>query len=143
MRNRALRIALGAIFFVAGLHKVGHTTALAQDIYNYHVLPDSYSYVYIAAAVLPWLELVLGAATIAGVWTESCALILMGLATLFTGAVASALWRHLDVNCGCLHGASKLSLSHLLFNLLILVLAAVLFRENVKKFNRHYPGNYD
>ena len=118
------RLLLGGIFLVAGLLKVNHTWALAQDIYNYRLL--SLETVGFVAAVLPWLEMILGASLVVGFWVESSALALGGLSLGLCLALASALWRHLDINCGCFHGVTTVSAGHLALSLTLGAMAAYL-----------------
>ena len=62
-----LRIVLGAIFIVAGSSKIGHPSLFAAEIAGFRILPQ----VVIAplALVLPYLEVLLGAYLILGLFT--------------------------------------------------------------------------
>jgi putative oxidoreductase len=94
-----LRIVLGAIFIVAGSSKIGHPSLFAAEIAGFRILPQ----VVIAplALVLPYLEVLLGAYLILGLFTRAAAWIAVLLLALFDGAIASAVVRGMTVNCGC------------------------------------------
>jgi len=94
-----LRIVLGAIFIVAGVSKIGHASLFAAEIAGFRILPQ----IVIAplALVLPFLELLLGAYLILGLFTRAAAWIAVLLLALFDGAIASAVVRGMTVNCGC------------------------------------------
>jgi len=56
---------------------------------------------FIAALVLPWLEILAGAFLIAGVWKRGAALVVSGLLVFFVVLTAVTMLRGLDVDCGC------------------------------------------
>jgi len=95
----AVRIILGGIFVYASVDKILHPAAFAEAVYNYQILPDHL--VNLTAIFLPWLELILGACLIAGIWMPGAALIANILLVAFTGALLFNLIRGLDIHCGC------------------------------------------
>lgn len=103
IRNKALllvfRIVLGGLFVYAGAVKVGDPLDFAQDIRNYRLVGQSLS--FIAALVLPWLEIVAGAFLIAGIWKRGAALVITGLLVFFIVLTLVTMARGLDVDCGC------------------------------------------
>ena len=94
-----LRVVLGAIFLVAGGSKFGHPAEFAAQIAGFRILPE----VVIApmALALPFLELLLGAYLILGLFTRTAAWIAAVLLLAFDGAIASAVVRGMTVSCGC------------------------------------------
>jgi len=116
------RLLLGGLFLVAGLLKLGDPQALALTIFKYHCLP--LQWIGIAAAILPWVEAISATALLCGVWVDGAALVLGGLNLGFGMAVASVLWRRMDVNCGCFRGTAYITYGHLLLNLVVAVLVA-------------------
>ena len=95
----AARIILGAIFLYASFDKILHPQTFAEAIYNYQILPDSM--INLTALVLPWLEALLGACLLAGVWMPGASVISTGLLGVFIGALIFNEVRGIDIHCGC------------------------------------------
>jgi uncharacterized membrane protein YphA (DoxX/SURF4 family) len=95
----ALRVAIGAIFIVAGVSKLGHADVFAAQIAGFRLLPE----VVIApmATVLPFLEILLGGYLILGLFTRTAAWIAVAFFAAFDAAIASAVVRGMTVSCGC------------------------------------------
>jgi uncharacterized membrane protein YphA (DoxX/SURF4 family) len=94
-----LRLALGVVFIVASLDKIENPGQFARNIANYRLLP--YEFNDGVAIVLPWLEITAGSLLVLGVWTRANALLTSCLLLVFIFAVSQALWRQLDISCGC------------------------------------------
>ena len=94
-----LRIALGAMFIVAGVSKIGHADVFAAQIAGFRLLPQ----LVIApmALVLPFLEILLGGYLILGLFTRAAAWVAVVLLAAFDLAIASAVVRGMTVSCGC------------------------------------------
>jgi putative oxidoreductase len=111
LRNKPLlllfRVVLGGLFIYAGVVKVGHPLDFAQDIRNYRLVGQSLS--FIAAVVLPWLEILAGAFLIAGVWKRGAALVITGLLVFFIVLTLVTMARGLDIDCGCFGSLSRKS----------------------------------
>ncbi|MBU4186289.1 MAG: DoxX family membrane protein [Proteobacteria bacterium] len=95
------RWILGLIFIYASIHKIADPIAFSEAIYNYQILPDML--INSLAIWLPWLELFAGLSLIIGIWIKGGALIISVLSTAFAIAVGSALFRGLDISCGCFY----------------------------------------
>jgi uncharacterized membrane protein YphA (DoxX/SURF4 family) len=111
IRNRPLilvfRVVLGGLFIYAGVVKVVDPLGFAQDIRNYRLVGQSLAFV--AAIVLPWLEILAGAFLIAGVWKRGAALVITGLLVFFIVLTLVTMARGLDVDCGCFGSLSRKS----------------------------------
>ena len=111
LRNKgvllAFRLVLGGLFVYAGAVKVLDPLDFAQNIRNYQLVGQSLSFV--AAIVLPWLEILAGLALILGVWTRGAALVVTGLLVFFIVLTAVTMVRGLDVDCGCFGSLSRKS----------------------------------
>jgi putative oxidoreductase len=121
----ACRLAIGLVFIIAAMSKVSDPGGFAHAVYNYHLLPLWALHPF--ALLLPWVELVIGAAMLAGIYRQGAALLAGLLTLLFMVAVASALARNLDISCGCFHteGGSAVGLSLLFRDLALLVACGV------------------
>jgi len=92
----------GALLVFAGVLKAGRPLEFGRAIEGYQLLPSAL--VPLAAAWLPWLEVVTGALLCAGRWRLGAALVAVGLGLGFLVAGGSVLVRGLDAECGCFGG---------------------------------------
>lgn len=100
--RQVLRIArwlLGVIFIASALGKIVDPAGFADSIAAYRLLP-LYA-VNVFALILPWVELLVGFSLLNGVAFQSAALIAAIMNVIFIAAVASAMARGLDIDCGC------------------------------------------
>jgi uncharacterized membrane protein YphA (DoxX/SURF4 family) len=131
MITSAGRIVLAAVFLYAGGLKALDPAGFALSIDNYRLLP------YPAAAALalhlPWLELGCGLAVLWSRIRPGALVVLLGLGLVFSGVIASAWLRSLDIGCGCFggdaHGRSALAVSLVRSVFLVLLCGWLLGRE--------------
>ncbi|GFO59803.1 hypothetical protein GMST_21280 [Geomonas silvestris] len=97
--SAAVRIALGAVFIYAAVLKIADPVAFAGSVAAYRILP--YFGSYLTAAALPFVELACGLLLVLGYRVRSGALIIGVLNLVFIAALASAIVRGLDIDCGC------------------------------------------
>ncbi len=96
----AVRLILGAIFIYAGYIKIIHPHDFAAMINNYGILPDGL--INVSAIYLPWLEVLAGFALIfAPRYREGASILITLMLLVFTAAILSALYRGLNISCGC------------------------------------------
>ncbi|BBD07934.1 MauE/DoxX family redox-associated membrane protein [Desulfovibrio ferrophilus] len=94
-----LRIGFGLVFMAAGVSKIIHPVDFSQVIYNYQMVPDLL--VNPMAIILPWVEVVCGAALVTNCFARGASFILSFLLLIFLGALWFNISRGLDVGCGC------------------------------------------
>lgn len=94
-----LRVLLGQIFIIAAWEKLLHPAAFADVILNYRLLPGGL--VPFTAVVLPWVEVVLGAALVMNRYAPAAAATGCTLLAIFMSALGYNLARGVDVACGC------------------------------------------
>lgn len=94
-----LRILLGGLLLAAGGLKAGHAPSLAANIAAFRLLPAAI--VGPVALALPYLELLLGAYLIAGLFTRVAATIATLQFVIYATAIASAVVRRIPAGCGC------------------------------------------
>lgn len=94
-----LRFFLGGLMIYAGVVKLLDMPGMADAIENYRLLPRAL--VNIPAIVMPALEFIAGICLILGVWMDGALLTITGLFVLFLFAIESAIWRGLNIECGC------------------------------------------
>ncbi|MFA5058660.1 MAG: MauE/DoxX family redox-associated membrane protein [Opitutaceae bacterium] len=110
MTALAASIALSGVFLYAGAVKIPDPAGFAWAIHNYRLLP--YPAAAALAVYLPWLELGCGLGVLWPKISPGALIVLLGLCLVFSGALASALARNLDISCGCFgsEGGSRASL---------------------------------
>jgi uncharacterized membrane protein YphA (DoxX/SURF4 family) len=94
-----LRIALGLTFVVAGGLKIGHADIFASQIAGFELLPQPL--IAPLALLLPFVEVLVGAYLIVGLFTRAAAVAAAILLAVFDGAIALAVVRGLHASCGC------------------------------------------
>lgn len=94
-----VRALVGGLLVVAGALKVGHPADLAAGIAAYRLLPAAI--VGPLAVALPYVELLIGAYLIAGLFTRAAAIVSAVQFFCYAGAIASAVVRHIAASCGC------------------------------------------
>ena len=99
------RLLLGGTFIIAAALKIKDPPAFVADIDHYRLLP--YPLALTTGVYLPWLELLCGTAVLVRRLERGALALLLGLCGLFSLALAAALARGLDINCGCFgHGTT-------------------------------------
>ncbi len=93
------RLVVGGIFVMYAADKIAAPSDFAMSIERYELLP--LALVNLMAIVLPWIELVVGLFLLAGVRLRASATVAAALLVVFIGAIASAMARGLEINCGC------------------------------------------
>jgi len=93
------RVILGIILIYASIDKIVHTAEFAKAIGNYNVLP--FGLENLLGIVLPILELLVGTCLVLGIMIDGAAIIAAGMMVVFIIAISQALFRGIDINCGC------------------------------------------
>lgn len=128
------RLLLGGVFLYAGLSKSRDITGFAGDIAAYRILP--YQWNYLAAATLPYVEFMAGLLLLINRRVRPAALLVALLTLGFIAALASVLYRGLEIDCGCFGGTTTAPQTALWRDLGLLALAHVTFHLR----NRFAPG---
>jgi uncharacterized membrane protein YphA (DoxX/SURF4 family) len=94
------RLLLAAVFVYAAWTKLAQPWELfALSIDSYGLLPEGA--VILVARALPWLELGLGLALVAGTQLVAVSAAVSLLLVAFMGAMLRAWWMDLGIDCGC------------------------------------------
>ena len=137
---RALEVVLGGLFFYAGLQKVLYFHEFAEAVVAYQLLPESL--VGLAAAGLPWLEVLAGVCLMAGFKQRSCLLLLAGLVAVFLVVIVITMARGLDIDCGCgLFFQRQVGWAAVLEDAVLLIWAAGLYRWEWLRSEKAGPGS--
>jgi hypothetical protein len=122
----ACRLVLGALFIWAAIAKLPDMAAFAQDVANYRVVPAALV-PFVAAAVVG-IELLAGMALVSGWNSRAAAVVIAVLLAVFTGFIAQALLRGIDLRCGCFGGDEPASRWTVLRDLAMLAAALAVAR---------------
>ena len=99
------RIILGFIFVYASFDKIVNPVEFSNAIDNYHITPVISN--NIIALVIPWIEFVLGLCLIFGIFLDAAAIISIILLYWFIFIIAQAIFRGIDLHCGCFSLSEK------------------------------------
>ncbi len=94
-----IRLALGGLFIWAGATKILEPGLFARSMAAYELLPDRL--ILPLAYVLPWLEVLCGAALIVRRFDKGAVVWANLLILVFLVALGINLGRGVDVDCGC------------------------------------------
>ncbi|HOE97346.1 MAG TPA: MauE/DoxX family redox-associated membrane protein, partial [Candidatus Sumerlaeota bacterium] len=85
---------------------------------------------------LIWLEILCGALLVLGIWSRPAALLIAGMLCLFFVALASAVVRGLEIDCGCFGALMQggIGWGSLARTLVLLGLAVLVFRRGPGRF---------
>ncbi len=101
--SAVLRLAVGAIFLAASFDKLLHPQDFARIVAGYSLLPEAA--VPVVAALLPWLEVLVGAALLLNICAQGAAVLACAMLLAFWSALSLNWARGLDINCGCFSSA--------------------------------------
>ncbi|HUT29233.1 MAG TPA: MauE/DoxX family redox-associated membrane protein [Sedimentisphaerales bacterium] len=99
-----VRLALGCLFIWSSLPKIRQPYDFLSAVYEYELVGPRLG--MLVAMTLPWLELLVGICLVGGIFVSGALLASAAMAAMFTFVIASALYRGLDISCGCF-GASS------------------------------------
>jgi uncharacterized membrane protein YphA (DoxX/SURF4 family) len=107
-----LRLVLGVVFVYAAYTKLRQSWLLfALSIDSYQLLPQWA--VLTLARTLPWLELALGLALIAGLWLRYTSIAATAILMLFFSVMVLSYTKGAGIDCGCFGVGEALSLKTL------------------------------
>ena len=129
------RLVLGGVFIYAAIPKIVAPENFATSISNYRMLPNAG--LNLMAITLPWVELLAGGLLVAGVWVRASAWTVTGMCVMFLVAISSAVWRGLNIDCGCFGTVAgrRIGMTSLVFDAALLAMAVWLsLRERDSSF---------
>jgi uncharacterized membrane protein YphA (DoxX/SURF4 family) len=94
-----LRVVVGGSFIYAGWVKVGDPAGFADSVASFAMLPNALISSFTLS--LPIYEIGAGASILSGWPRRVGSLAILCVSVVFTIALAQAIGRNLDVNCGC------------------------------------------
>ena len=101
----AMRWILGLTFIYASFYKIISPEDFARIVYGYDLFPEIF--INLIAIVLPFLELIAGAALIIGFYPRSAAIVINALLLAFIIVLTVNLIRGHEFDCGCFSAEQK------------------------------------
>lgn len=92
-------VLVGVLWIWAAVVKLADPGGFARQIEGYRLIGAWGA--ALLSVYLSWLELVLGCALFSVTYRDAARWLSVGLLMVFSGALASAIVRGIDVNCGC------------------------------------------
>lgn len=108
-----LRVALGGLFCIAAVSKLQEPQTFAEAIKAFKVV-DHIALGHLiatAAFVIPWVELIAGAALVLGLWSRAAALTIALALAAFIAGLVSVIARGIDASCSCFGNLNLFCLS--------------------------------
>jgi putative oxidoreductase len=124
----AFRVVLGCMFLYTGVVHAFDPKGFADAVANYRILPAVLVNPF--AAALPFVEMITGMALILGILIPGSSLIIAGLLFVFVLALGIALFKGLDISCGCFttsKEAQRISWVYLVRDLSLFAMAVFVF----------------
>jgi uncharacterized membrane protein YphA (DoxX/SURF4 family) len=122
-----VRLGLGCVFLYGSLPKIRQPYDFLSSVYNYELVGPKLG--VLVAMVLPWAELFVGICLIGGIFVSGALLVSIALGAIFSFAIASALYRGLNISCGCFSASSTEQIGYitLVRALVIMIISAVAY----------------
>ena len=135
------RVILGIVLIYASIDKIVHPAEFAKAIGNYNVLP--FGLENLLGIVLPVLELLVGICLVLGIMIDGSAIIAAGMMVVFIIAISQALFRGIDINCGCFkvtveNGGHQVGIRRIIEDFIYLGMALMVLSRGKKKWEL-YP----
>ena len=99
-----VRLGLGCMFLYGSLPKIRQPYDFLSSVYNYELVGPKLG--VLVAMVLPWLELLVGICLVGGIFVSGALLVSIAMCAMFSFVIASALYRGLNISCGCFSASS-------------------------------------
>ena len=112
------RFTIGIIFIYASYSKILDPVSFSDNIHNYHTTDNLVWVENLAALIIPWLELIVGVFLIMGVFLEGVTIITICMLIFFIFILSQAVFRGIDVHCGCFKTVADIGVSDLRFELI-------------------------
>ena len=121
----ACQLVVAIVFLWAAVGKIGDAGGFARQIHHYRLVPVPLE--NLMAMTLPWIELMAALAILLRVRPRAGAMVSAGLMAVFVAAVAAAVARGLDIECGCFGtaDAGRVGVAKLIENVGLLAAALI------------------
>lgn len=129
------RLIVGIIFIYASFYKIIDPASFAKSIWYYHLVPGNL--INFIALVMPWVELICGVCLIIGLFYDGSVVLINIMTVLFILVLSSAVYRGLDIDCGCFKASASAggsAMKSLLFDIGLLVFTIFLLVNRSRRW---------
>jgi len=122
-----VRLGLGCMFLYSSLPKIRQPYDFLSNVYNFELVGPKLG--LLTAMTLPWVELLVGICLIGGIFVSGALLVSIAMGAMFSFVIASALYRGLNISCGCFSASSveQIGDTTLIRALVIMLISAVAY----------------
>tara|TARA_Y100001970_G_C14090118_1_gene779554 strand:+ start:673 stop:1116 length:444 start_codon:yes stop_codon:yes gene_type:complete len=131
------RLIVGIVFIYASYDKILDPISFSKNIHNFHITPIFIE--NLAALIIPWLELIIGILLILGLFLEGTTTITIALLMFFIFILSQAVFRGIDVHCGCFKSEAEIATVDLRFQLIKRIVEDIIlliFTYFIRYFNK-------
>ena len=132
------RLLVGGIFIYASFYKIVDPSGFAKSIWYYHMVPGDL--INLMALIMPWMELICGITVIVGVFYRGSVMLINLMMLVFIIALSSAVFRGINIDCGCFKAAqesNESALNALYFDLALMVPVVHLMVSKSRRWMLH------
>lgn len=115
------------MFIYSSLQKIRQPYDFLANVYNFELVGPKLG--MLTAMILPWAELLVGICLVGGIFVSGALLVSICLGAMFMFVLASALYRGLNISCGCFGSsfADTIGYSTLIRAVIIMLLSAAAY----------------
>ena len=120
------RVLLGSLFLYAAIQKLADPSGFAEAIDGYRLIPSDWSGWF--AVLVPSTEVVLGIALVSGYGSRAGGLLAGLMLAAFSVAIAQALGRGINIECGCFGSSAPANADYLALvrNVALITIAVII-----------------
>jgi hypothetical protein len=139
---KSVQLLLGLLYLWSSASKIRQPYDFLGSVYNYELVGPKLG--ILIAITIPWLELLIGICLIGGIFIGGSLLVSIGLGIMFTVVLSSALYRDLEITCGCFGTTEIIGYPTLIRALMILLVSLLAYivlviQRPYSKFTRMDP----
>lgn len=121
-----IRLAIGCMFLISALPKIRQPYDFLGDVYGYEIVGPKLG--MFVAMTMPWAELLVGICLLGSIFIGGALLISAGMGVMFTFVLSWAVYRGLDISCGCFGaGTSQIGYGTIIRAVVITVLSIFVY----------------
>jgi len=121
-----LALVLAGVFLISGYNKIKDPILFLSQIRGYRLLADPYA--ALLSMWLPGLEVLCAVGLLIPIWRKAATFLVLSMLGVFVTALLSALFRGLDISCGCFGEGSGSIVSALVVDTILIIAALLLWR---------------